>query len=131
MESQEIFAKCWSLIMESSSGDTEYEKILRVLTDYYGADCSTIVTKDGSEYKEIFEYHKNSGSGVAEGLRISLSQDLFEQCEVLLDEEGLMRPRYIEERLQEKPELAQALAERFVHNTIGIALRNMVRLSVS
>ncbi|MBQ8280731.1 MAG: EAL domain-containing protein [Roseburia sp.] len=123
MESQETFSKCWSLILESNSGDTEYEKILRVLTDYYDADCSAIVTKDGDEYKEIFEYHKSSGNGVAEGLRMSLGQDMFGKCEVLLDEEGFMRPRHIEEKLRENPELAEALAKRFVHNTIGIALR--------
>lgn len=123
MESQETFSKCWSLIMESNSGDTEYEKILRVLTDYYDADCSAIVTKDGEEYKEIFEYHKGSGNAVAEGLRMSLGQDTFEKCEVLLDDEDFMRPRHIEEKLNENPELAEALAKRFVHNTIGIALR--------
>lgn len=123
MESQETFSKCWSLIMESNSGDTEYEKILRVLTDYYDADCSAIVTKDNYKYKEIFEYHKSSGNGVAEGLRISLGQDTFEQCEMLLDDEDFMRPRHIEEKLRENPELAETLAKRFVHNTVGIALR--------
>lgn len=123
MESNETFSKCWSLIMESNSGDTEYEKILRVLTDYYDADCSAIVTKDGEKYKEIFEYHKSSGNGVAEGLRMSLGQDMFERCEVLLDDEDFMRPRHIEEKLRENPALAEALAKRFVHNTVGIALR--------
>jgi len=123
MESQETFSKCWSLIMESNSGDTEYEKILRVLTDYYDADCSAIVTKDNYEYKEIFEYHKSSGNAVAEGLRMSLGQDTLEKCEVLLDDEDFMRPRHIEEKLREYPELAEILEKRFVHNTVGIALR--------
>lgn len=123
MESQETFAKCWSLILESNSGDTEYEKILRVLTDYYDADCSTIVTKDVDEYKELFEYHRNSGQGVAEGLRMSLGQDIFEHCEVLLDNEDFMRPRHINEKLLELPELAVALEKKFVRNTLGIALR--------
>ena len=45
MQSQEVFSKCWSLIMESNSGDTEYENILRVIADYYNADCTAIVTK--------------------------------------------------------------------------------------
>ena len=128
MQSQETFAKCWSLIMESNSGDTEYEKILRVLTDYYNADCSTIVTKNGGKYKEIFEYHKNSGQGVAEGLRASLEQELFEKCEVLLDAEDFMRPRHIQEKLLEYPDLALALEKKFVHNTVGIALRKFGEL---
>lgn len=123
MESQEAFSKCWSLILESNSGDTEYEKILRVLTDYYDADCSAIVTKDMGEYKELFEYHRNSGQSVAEGLRMSLGQDVLEQCEVLLDAEGFMRPRHINEVLQEMPELALTLERKFVRNTVGIALR--------
>ncbi len=123
MESQETFSKCWSLILESNSGDTEYEKILRVLTDYYDADCSTIVTKDGDEYKELFEYHRNSGQGVAEGLRMSLGQDIFERCETLLDNEDFMRPRHINEKLLELPELAVDLEKKFVRNTLGIALR--------
>ena len=123
MESNETFSKCWSLIMESNSGDTEYEKILRVITDYYDADCGAIVTKSQDKYTELFEYHKNSGNGVAEGLRSSLTQDMFEKCEVLLDEEDFMRPRHIEEKLLEYPELAEALEKKFVHNTVGIALR--------
>lgn len=123
MESSETFSKCWSLIMGSNSGETEYEKILRVLTDYYDAECCAIVTKDNGKYHELFEYHRKSGQGVAEGLRASLSQDMFERCEVLLDGEDFMRPRYIEERLQKYPELAEVLQKRFVHNTVGIALR--------
>ena len=128
MQSQETFAKCWSLIMESNSGDTEYEKILRVLTDYYNADCAAIVTKDGGKYTEIFEYHKNSGQGVAEGLRASLEQKMFDQCEVLLDAEDFMRPRHIQEKLLEYPDLAEALEKKFVHNTVGIALRKFGEL---
>ena len=128
MQSQETFAKCWSLIMESNSGDTEYEKILRVLTDYYNADCSAIVTKNGGKYSEIFEYHKNSGQGVAEGLRASLEQKMFERCEILLDAEDFMRPRHIQEKLLEHPDLAEALERKFVHNTIGIALRKFGEL---
>ena len=123
MESQEVFSKCWSLILESNSGDTEYEKILRVLNDYYDADCSSIITKDMGEYKELFEYHRNSGQGVAEGLHISLGQDILEKCEVLLDGEGFMRPMHINAKLQEYPELAEELEKKFVHNTMGIALK--------
>lgn len=123
MESQETFSKCWSLILESSSGDTVYEKILRVLTDYYDADCAAIVTKDADVYKELFEFHRNSAQGVAEGLRISLGQDILEKCEVLLDAEDFMRPRYINEKLLEYPELAEALERKFVRNTMGTALR--------
>ena len=123
MESQETFSKCWSLILESNSGDTVYEKILRVLTDYYDADCSCIVTKDGEAYKELFEFHRNSAQGVAEGLRTSLGQDILERCEVLLDEKDFMRPLHINEKLMGLPELAEALERKFVRNTIGIALR--------
>lgn len=123
MESQEVFSKCWSLVMESNSGDTEYEKILRVLTEYYDAECGAIVTKNGGNYSEIFEYHNNAGQAVAEGLRVSLEQDMFTKCEVLLDDEGFMRPRHIQEKFLEYPELAVELEKRFVHNTIGVALR--------
>ena len=128
MQSQETFAKCWSLIMESNSGDTEYEKILRVLADYYNADCATIVSKTNGKYNEVFEYHKTSGQGVAEGLRASLEQGLLEKCEVLLDAEDFMRPRHIQEKLLGYPELAEALEKKCVHNTIGIALRKFGEL---
>ena len=128
MQSQETFAKCWSLIMDSSSGDTEYEKILRVLTDYYNADCSTIVTKNGGRYTEIFEYHKTTAEGVAEGLRASLEQKMFDRCEVLLDAEDFMRPRHIQKKLLEYPDIAEELEKKFVHNTIGIALRKFGEL---
>ena len=123
MESQEAFSKCWSIILESNSGDTEYEKILRVLTDYYEADCSAIVTKDGDEYKELFEYHQKAAQAVAEGLHISLGQDVLEQCEVLLDAEDFIRPRHVEKVLGNNPELASLLERKFVRSTMGIALR--------
>ncbi len=128
MQSQETFSKCWSLIMESNTGDTEYEKILRILTDYYNADCAAIVPKNGGKYTEIFEYHRNSGQGVAEGLRASLEQNLFERCEVLLDAEDFMRPRHIQEKLLKYPDIAEALEKKFVHNTVGIALRKFGEL---
>lgn len=128
MQSNETFSKCWSLIMQSNSGDTEYEKILRVLTDYYNSDCAAIVTKNNGKYTEIFEYHKNSGQGVAEGLRASLDQNMFERCEVLLDADDYMRPRHIEAKLLEYPDLAEALEKKFVHNTMGIALRKFGEL---
>lgn len=123
MESYETFTKCWSLILESNSGDTEYEKILRVLNDYYDAECCAIITKDVDGYKELFEYHRNSGQGVAEGIRVSLGQGFFEKCEVLLDEEGFMRSRHINKKLEEYPEIAEVLEQRFVHDTLGIALK--------
>ena len=128
MQSQDTFAKCWSLIMESNSGDTVYEKILRVITDYYNADCSAIVPKNNGKYVEIFEYHRNSGQAVAEGLRVSLDQGLLERCEVLLDAEDFMRPRYVQEKLLEYPDLAEALEKKLVHNTVGIALRKFGEL---
>lgn len=128
MQSQEAFSKCWSLIMESSSGDTEYENILRVLADYYNSDCAAIVTKTNGKYNEIFEYHKNAGEGVAEGLRASLEQNMFERCEVLLDAEDFMRPRHIQQELLSRPDLAEALEKKFVHDTIGIALRKFGEL---
>lgn len=128
MQSQETFAKCWSLIMESNTGDTEYEKILRVLSDYYNSDCATIVTKTNGKYNEVFEYHKNSGQGVAEGLRAALEQGLLEMCEVLLDAEGFIRSHYVQEKLLEYPELEEELEKKFVHNTVGIALKKFGEL---
>ena len=123
MESNETFSKCWSLILESNSGDTEYEKVLQVLTDYYESDCSAIVTKDGEEYQEIFEFHHKSGQAVAEGLRACLGQNVLEECEVLLDAEDFMRQSHIDEVIVNYPELAKTLERKFVRNMMGIALR--------
>lgn len=123
IESNETFTKCWNIIMSANSGDTEYEKVLRVLTEYYDAECCAIITKDGDKYHEVFEYHKNAGQAVAEGLRVSVSEGLLERCEFLLDDEDFMRPRHIDERLAESPEIAAELKKRFIYNTLGIALR--------
>ena len=116
--------------MDSHSGDTEYEKILKVLADYYDAECCTIVIKDGKKYYDLFEYHKPSGEAVAEGLRQSLSQDIFEKCEVLLDEEYFIRPYHVEEKLRKYPELEVALEKRFVHNAMGLHYENIRKLLV-
>lgn len=123
MENQAAFSKCWSVIMESNSGDTEYEKILHVLLEYYDSDCCALVTKSNDRYQDLYEYHKKSGQGVAEGLRNSMQGDLFERCEILLDKEGNMRQRYIDEVLAEQEELAEILKKKFVHSTMGISLK--------
>ena len=57
------------------------------------------MTKGDKKYEEIFEYHQNAGQAVAEGLRDALEAGTFEKCEVLLDEDGYMRPRYIQKKL--------------------------------
>ena len=123
MESQDAFSKCWSLIMESNTGDTEYEKILRVLTDYYDADCCAIVIKDDDKYQDVFEYHKSSANIVAESLRVSVIQGIFKDSEQLLDEDDYFRPRHMEDHLRENPQTAETLVRHGVHGLIGMALR--------
>lgn len=122
LETQDALSKCWSLILESNTPEADYTKVLQILNQYYDADCCTIITKGEKKYEEIFEYHKKSGQVVAEGLRGALEEGTFEACEVLLDEDGYIRPRHVEEKLREYPELAKELKKGFVHNTIGLAL---------
>lgn len=122
LETQDALTKCWSLILESNAPEADYTKVLKILSEYYDADCCTIVTKEKNRYQEIFEYHKNSGQAVAEGLRYGLEADTFTKCEVLLDEDGYMRPRHIEKKLKEYPDIAKELEKGFVHNTIGLSL---------
>ncbi len=122
LETQEALTKCWSLVLESNAPEADYTKILKILCEYYDADCCTIITKSDKKYEEIFEYHQNAGQAVAEGLRDALQAGTFEKCEVLLDEDGYMRPRYIQKKLKEYPEIAIELEKGFVHNTIGLGL---------
>jgi len=122
LETQAALTKCWSLILESNAPEADYTKVLKIVNEYYDADCSTIITKGEKGYEEIFEYHKNSGQVVAEGLRYALEAGTFERCEVLLDEDGFMRPRHIQKKLKEHPEIAAELEKGFVHNTIGLGL---------
>lgn len=124
MESQETLAKCWSVILESNSPEADYTRVLEILQNYYDADCCAIITKFDGEYKEVFEYHKPSAQNVAEGIHNSMAAGVFERCEVLLDEEGYMRPRHIEKKLQNHPLIAEELSRAFVHNTIGMSLNN-------
>lgn len=122
LETRDALTKCWSLILESNAPEADYTKVLKVLTEYYDADCSCIITKGEKNYEEIFEYHKISGQAVAEGLHYALKAGTFETCEVLLDEDGYMRPRHIDKKLKENPALAKELEKGFVHNTIGLSL---------
>lgn len=122
LETQDALGRCWSLILESNAPEADYTKVLKILNEYYDADCCAIVTKSDKKYEEIFEYHKKSGEIVAEGLHHSLEDGSFEVCEVLLDEDGYMRPHHISEKLKDYPEIAKTLEKKFVHNTIGLAL---------
>ncbi len=122
LESQQMINRCWNIIHDTETQEVEYEKILRVLNEYYDADCCAIVSKQGDEYKEIFEYHRNSAEAVAEGLKKSLGEGILNRMEVLIDEQGYMRRRHIEQRLMENIDLIPELERKFVHNTVGIRL---------
>lgn len=122
LESQEMISRCWNIIHDTDSQDVDYEKVLRVLNEYYDADCCAIVSKQGDEYREVFEYHRNSGEAVAEGLRASIGEGVLNRMEVLIDEQGFMRRRHIEQKLMENIDLIPELERRFVHNTVGIKL---------
>lgn len=122
LESQQTINRCWNIIHDTDMQDVDYAKVLRVLNEYYDADCSAIISKDGERYKDVFEYHRESAAAVAEGVEASLVDGVFEKMEVLIDEEGYMRPRHIEQRLMENMELIPELEKRLVHSAVGIKL---------
>ena len=122
IESQEAISKCWNIIHETTSQEVDYTKVLKVINEYYDADCTAILTKEGEEYKDLFEFHKSKADAVAEGIRKSLAEGIFTKMEVLIDEEGYMRRRHIEKKLLENIELIPMLEQGFVHSTLGIKL---------
>ena len=122
IESQQAINRCWNIIHDTATQDVDYTKILRVLNEYYDADVCVIVSKDGSEYKDVYEYHRNSAEAVVEGIHKSVKEGVFPKMEVLIDEEGYMRRRHIEKKLMENLELIEELEKKFVHNTLGIKL---------
>ncbi len=122
LETQDSLNKCWSLILGENASETDYTKILKILNEYYDADCCALVTKGEKSYEEIFEYHKNSAQNVAEGLRHAKEEGILERCEILLDKEGYMRPAHIQKVLRQNPDLEKELEKGFVHNTIGLSL---------
>lgn len=125
LETQDTIAKCWNVIHETTSQEVDYAKVLKVLTEYYDADCCAIISKEGEKYKDVFEYHRSSAEGVAEGIRKSLADEVFPKMEVLIDEEGFMRRRHIERKLLENLDLIEQLEKGFVHNTLGIKLARL------
>lgn len=122
METQDTISKCWDIIHETVSQEVDYTKVLKVLNEYYDADCCAIITKEGTEYKEVFEYHRAAAEAVADGVRKSMIDGIFPKMEVLIDEKGYMRRRHIEKKLLENIELIPILEKGFVHNTLGIKL---------
>lgn len=122
MEAQDAISRCWNIIYETDAQEVDYGKILKVINEYYDADCSAILTKDGEEYKDVFEYHKSAGAAVAEGVKRSLKEGVFPKMEVLIDEDGYMRRRHIEKKLLQNIDLIPTLEKGFVHSTMGIKL---------
>ncbi len=122
LESQDAINRCWNIVHDTTSQEVDYTRVLRVLNEYYDADCSVIVSKEGDIYKDVFEYHKKSAEAVASGVRHSIEEGIFPRMEVLIDEDGYMRPRHIEKKLMENIELIPELEKRFVHNTLGVKL---------
>ncbi len=122
MERQNAISKCWNVIHNTDTQDVDYAKVLQVLNDYYDADCSVIISKVEDEYKDIFEYHKNSAEMMIDGMRDAIKEGAFPKMEILIDKDGYMRRRYIKKKLQEHPELAAELEKKFVHNSLGIKL---------
>lgn len=121
-ESQQTINRCWNIIYDTDTQEVDYKKILRVLNEYYDADVCAIISKKCSEYKDVYEYHKDSSEAVAKGIYKSVEEGIFPKLEVLINEDGYMRRRYIEKKLAENTELVEELEKRFVHNTLGIKL---------
>lgn len=122
LESQQAISRCWNIIHDTDTQDVDYTKVLRVLNEYYDADCSAIISKEGDEYKDVYEYHRNSAEAIVEGIHQSVKEGVFLKMEVLIDEDGYMRRRHIEQKLLENLDLIEELEKRFVHNTLGIKL---------
>lgn len=122
LERQQTIGRCWNVICDTDSQDVDYSKLLRILNEYYDADCCVIISKNGEKYKDVYEYHRNSAEAIVEGIYDSLKSDVFNKMEVLIDDEGYMRRRHIEQKLLEHLDLIEELEKRFVHNTLGIKL---------
>lgn len=125
MNSQDTINKCWSVMMNTSSQDTDYVKILEIINRYYDADCTAIVTKNEDKYEEIFEYHKETAQQVVAGLSYAKENGKLEDFEVLINQDGLMIPHHIENELTKHPQMAKALDNLYVRNTLGIRLMRL------
>ena len=122
LERQYAIGKCWDVIHNTETQDVDYTKVLRILNEYYDADCCAIISKEGSEYKDVYEYHRNSAEAIIAGIHESVKEGVFPKMEVLIDDEGYMRRRHIEQKLLENLDLIEELEKRFVHNVLGIKL---------
>lgn len=125
MNSQDVINKCWSIMMKSTSQDADYVKILELINRYYDADCTAIVTKEGDDYKEIFECHRENAQKIADGLAYAREHDKLQDFEVLINDEGFMVPHHIEKKLEDNPEIGKILESLYVRNTLGIRLMRM------
>lgn len=122
LERQYAIARCWNIIYDTEFQSVDYAKVLRVLNEYYDADCSAIIVKEKDQYTDVYEYHRDSAQAIVDGIYESVEEGVFPRMEVLIDEEGYMRRRHIEKRLMDNPELVFELEKRLVHNTLGIKL---------
>lgn len=122
MQAQETLSDCWDLIHESATQEVEYDKVLSVLNNYYNADCCTIIAKEGTKYTDLYEYHRAAAEHIVEGVKKTLEDQFFSSLEVLIDQDGFMRPHHIDRVLQRYPELKEYLEQNQVHKTIGIRL---------
>lgn len=125
INSQDTVNKCWNVMLDASMQDTDYVRMLEIMNNYYDADCTAIVTKVDGVYSEIFEYHRDIAEKVAEGLAYGRDHGKLDEFEVLINEEGLMLPHYIEKALKNHPEIAKALEGLYVRNTLGMRLMRM------
>ncbi len=122
MQRKQMLFKCWNILHKTNVQNTDYSGVLQILNEYHDADCSVILTKENGVYKHVLEYHKPSAANVIEGVFRSVKAGIFEDMEVLIDEDGLMRPRHIKKKLENHPELVPFLEQGLVHSTIGIKL---------
>ncbi|MGN1157078.1 MAG: diguanylate cyclase, partial [Agathobacter sp.] len=113
---------CWDIIHNTDSQNVDYTEVLRVLNEYYDADCCAIISKEDEDYKDVYEFHRNSAEALVEGIYASVEEGVFPKMEVLIDEEGYMRRRHIEQKLLENPDLIEILEKSYVHNTLGMKL---------
>lgn len=122
MEAQNTFAKCWSLIMDSPTQEVDYNDVLGVLNEYYGADCILIAPYIDGKYKGLYEAHKENEEKIIEAFRRDYKINIFSKLHPFYNTDGFLMRRKLFAYVETHKDIKDVLERYYVHNVLGMKL---------
>ena len=121
-ENQKEIAKCMEHILEEdfSAG---FRESLKLLCDYYDADCATVVYYNDGQYNKAKEYHRKSAEVMAKILLNVTEEGKMKEFQPLMSADGSLFLRKVTKIKETYPKIYTQLVDCRIWSLSGMYLK--------